>query len=268
MLSCNTINYKARLIHLITGIDEEALKRAKYTSEELKISNKEDKVYKTDIIVSVENNIISLEMNAYYYEKLVIKNSMYSSKILSDELNKGEDYLDLKGVIQINIDDYHVYKGKKIIYEFMMREETTQEVENEYYKSYHIDLKNVDEIDYNKNEINKMLMIFKDCDYKKLRGDKIMDEALDELERISSDKKIIGLYDKDEVERKLINTRIRDAKEEGEKIGERRGEKIGLEKGKKEKQNDIARKMLKRNMSIEDIIELTGLTQEELEKLK
>ena len=138
MLSCNTINYKARLIHLITGIDEEALKRAKYTSEELKISNKENKVYKTDIIVSVENNIISLEMNAYYYEKLVIKNSMYSSKILSDELNKGEDYLDLKGVIQINIDDYHVYKGKKKIYEFMMREETTQEVENEYYKSYHI----------------------------------------------------------------------------------------------------------------------------------
>ena len=40
------------------------------------------------------------------------------------------------------------------------------------------------------------------------------------------------------------------------------------EEGKKEKQNDIARKMLKRNMSIEDIIELTGLTQEELEKLK
>ena len=264
MLSSNTINYKARLIHLITGIDEEALKRAKYTSEELKISNKEDKVYKTDIIVSVENNIISLEMNAYYYEKLVIKNSMYSSKILSDELNKGEDYLDLKGVIQINIDDFHVYKGKKIIYEFMMREETTQEVENEYYKSYHIDLKNVDEIDYNKNEINKMLMIFKDCDYKKLRGDKIMDEALDELERISSDKKIIGLYDKDEVERKLINTRIRDAKEEGEK----RGEKIGLEKGKKEKQNDIAKKLLKLKIKEEDILVATGLSYEELEKLK
>lgn len=52
-------------------------------------------------------------MNAYYYEKLVIKNSMYSSKILSDELKKGEDYLDLKGVIQINIDDFHIYRSRK-----------------------------------------------------------------------------------------------------------------------------------------------------------
>jgi predicted transposase/invertase (TIGR01784 family) len=142
----------------------------------------------------------------------------------------------------------------------MMREETTQEVENEYYKSYHIDLKNVDEIDYNKNEINKMLMIFKECNLEKLRGDEIMDEALDELERISSDEKIIGLYDKEKVEKKILNTRLRYAEETGEK----RGEKIGLEKGKK----DIARKMLKGNMPIEDIIKFTGLTFEELQKLK
>ena len=146
----------------------------------------------------------------------------------------------------------------------MLMEKDTKEIGNEYYKSYHIDLKSVDEIDYNKNEINKMLMIFKDCDYEKLRGDEIMDEALDELERISSDTKIIGLYDKEKVEKKILNTRLRGAKEEGLE----EGKKEGLEEGKKEGKKDIARKMLKRNMSIEDIKELTGLTLEELEKLK
>ena len=54
-----------------------------------------------------------------------------------------------------------------------------------------------------------------------------------------------------EVERKLINTRIRDAKEEGKKNTKWHRQKI-----------------LKRNMSIEDIKELTGLTLEELKKLK
>ena len=260
MLSPNTINYKARLIHLITGINEEDLKRATYTSQELRVSNKQDKVYKTDIIVTVKNHIISLEMNKDYYKGLNEKNEMYQSKILSDELDQGEDYLDLKGVIQINIDDFHLYKGNKIIHEFMLMEKDTKEIGNEYYKSYHIDLKSVDEIDYNKNEINKMLMIFKECNLEKLRGDKIMDEALDELERISSDEKIIGLYDKEKVEKKILNTRLRYAEETGEK----RGEKIGLEKGKK----DIARKMLKGNMPIEDIIKFTGLTFEELQKLK
>ena len=91
-----------------------------------------------------------------------------------------------------------------------------------------------------------------------------MDEALDELERISSDEKIIGLYDKEKVEKKILNTRLRGAKEEGLE----EGKKEGLEEGKKEGKKDIARKMLKRNMSIEDIKELTGLTHEELEKLK
>ena len=276
MLSPNTINYKARLIHLITGINEEDLKRATYTSQELRVSNKQDKVYKTDIIVTIKNHIISLEMNKDYYKGLNEKNEMYQSKILSDELDQGDDYLDLKGVIQINIDDFHLYKGNKIIHEFMLMEKDTKEIGNEYYKSYHIDLKSVDEIDYNKNEINKMLMIFKECNLEKLRGDKIMDEALDELERISSDEKIIGLYDKEKVEKKILNTRLRGAKEEGleegKKEGLEQGKKEGLEEGKKEGleegKRNIAKNLLKLKIKEEDILVATGLSREELEKLK
>ena len=38
--------------------------------------------------------------------------------------------------------------------------------------------------------------------------------------------------------------------------------------GKNERNIEIAQKMLKKSMKIEDIIELTGLSQEEIEKLK
>ena len=79
-----------------------------------------------------------------------------------------------------------------------------------------------------------------------------MDEALDELERISSDEKIIGLYDKEKVEKKILNTRLRDAKEEG------------LEEGKR----NIAKNLLKLKIKEEDILVATGLSREELEKLK
>ncbi len=51
-----------------------------------------------------------------------------------------------------------------------------------------------------------------------------------------------------------------------------RGEKIGIKKGikKGEKENQIktAKKMLDKNYPIEEIIDLTGLTQEEIENLK
>ncbi len=57
----------------------------------------------------------------------------------------------------------------------------------------------------------------------------------------------------------------------GEKIGFKKGEKIGIKKGKNEgkleEKTDIAKKMLAKNYSIEEIIDLTGLTQEEIEKL-
>ena len=42
----------------------------------------------------------------------------------------------------------------------------------------------------------------------------------------------------------------------------------GREEGEKKKQKEIAKKMLAKNMPIEDITELTGLTKEEVENLK
>jgi len=50
----------------------------------------------------------------------------------------------------------------------------------------------------------------------------------------------------------------------GETIGLKKGETIGLEKGKTE----IALKMLKKGVSIEDICDFTGLSKEQIEKLK
>ena len=62
---------------------------------------------------------------------------------------------------------------------------------------------------------------------------------------------------------------------EGEAIGEARGraegEAIGEARGKAqgeaEKSKEIAKKMKAKNMPIEEIVELTGLTKEEIEKL-
>ena len=45
------------------------------------------------------------------------------------------------------------------------------------------------------------------------------------------------------------------------------GEKRGIEKGLKEKQREIAKKMLEENISIDLIVKLTELTKEEIEKL-
>ena len=91
---------------------------------------------------------------------------------------------------------------------------------------------------------------------KEIREDDIMDEAYEELERLSSDLGIIGLYDKEKVEQKIINTRLLDA--------ERRGKKEGIN----ERNIEIAKNMLNENIDILTIQRVTGLPKEQIEELK
>lgn len=57
------------------------------------------------------------------------------------------------------------------------------------------------------------------------------------------------------------------ATKKGEKIGERRGERTGEKKGEKKKALDIALEMKKRGFSMDQIIEITGLSSNEAKKL-
>ena len=56
----------------------------------------------------------------------------------------------------------------------------------------------------------------------------------------------------------------REGREEGERIGEKRGKKIGEKHGRQE----IARKMVEKNLDFVLIKEMTGLTEQELNALK
>ena len=83
-----------------------------------------------------------------------------------------------------------------------------------------------------------------------------MEEAYETLENISSDEKIIGLYDAEKVEQKILNTRLKSEKQEG------------IEQGIQQEKIEVAKTMLNINMKIEDIMDITGLSKEEIEKLQ
>lgn len=264
MMSENTKVFKARYISLITGIKEEDLLNAEYTSRELAVNNKQDKTYKSDIIVHIEKTYLNIEMNNEYYKGVLNKNTSYLNKIRGDSYNKGDNYLDIERVIQINIDNYTKYNGNKLLYEFSMREKETGEIEQNNLISYHIDLAylndkcyTIDEIK-KMSELEKMSLIFlekQEDELNMIRGEKGMEEAINELELLSNDEKIIGLYDAEAVERKVMNTRLLDA------------ENRGMKQGKKETSIEIAKSLLQENIDINIISKSTGLTLEEISKL-
>lgn len=71
--------------------------------------------------------------------------------------------------------------------------------------------------------------------------------SADENERIEAFKRKLAIWD--------YNTNLEEA------------EKRGKEEGKKEKQQEIAKKMKEKGIDISTIIEITGLKKEEIEKL-
>lgn len=82
-----------------------------------------------------------------------------------------------------------------------------------------------------------------------------MNDAINELERISIDEGIIGLYDAEEIERKVRNTQLEGARLEG------------IQEGKEEEKIVLAKKFKDLGVSIDDICKATEISREVIEKL-
>ena len=78
---------------------------------------------------------------------------------------------------------------------------------------------------------------------------------MEEVERINQDPKFREYMTKEEDDRKIRNTELREAREQG------------IEYGEKNRNLEIAKTMLKANEDIKKICEYTGLSEEEINKL-
>ena len=107
-------------------------------------------------------------------------------------------------------------------------------------------------------------------------NNKYFKQARKELEYLSGDKDFQEIVEKralalmdQEVQTRLAKEEGREeGKEEGREEGRRAGKTEGISIGEKKKEIEIAKKMKARNIPIEEIMELTELSKEEIEKIK
>jgi len=264
-------DYTCKIISGITNIDEELLKENLVIQKErLPKEFKTEKTKETDVLLSVEGTVINLEMKKDYYDGLFQKNDIYQHTIASRVLEKGDDYLELEQIIQINIDDFS--KFKKTVSKFILMEEETKEkeMENETYVKYHISLPKIKEKYYNKEKLTsfeKCLLVLKLEEMQEIEkvceGDKVLMTTKEKIEEMNKELFYLGEYDKEIRDRKIYNTRIKGAIQQGLAEGMEKGMKKGIKNGKIE----TAKKMLEEKIAIDVIIKCTGLNEEEIKKL-
>ena len=263
-------SYLIDIIADVIKIDKEEIrKNIVFKQNEHNLLGINEKRKTSDLIVEISYGVINLEMNKDWYDGLFDRNHEYISKIRENILKEEKRYNKLKKVIQINFDNFNIYKTEEIILKFeMMNEKGIREKVN--IESYHVILPNVRKKYYNegiRNALVERLVIMT------MEKEKELEELIEKnmelkpvgekIIEISRDEELQGIYDRQEHERMVRNSIMATKLEDSYHKGVNKGIKEGIKEEKKEN----AKKMKEENIPIDIISRITSLSKEEIEKL-
>ena len=248
-------------------IDKLEIKKTELLSGNVNIKDK-----RVDAIVHTGNKKIEIEINSQNKDYLHTRSTAYICNIYQSNASVVDTYNEDTDIIQVNLtwglgrnnDEMKIYK--------IMNEKGELYVKN--FIIYEINMDYYDKIWYSKNEeeIKKnQYMIMLDLDKKELKNmpkDKIVDKYIANVTIVNDDPEFQKYMSEEEDKKKIQNSLLSEAKEEGISQGYTSGINDGISKGENKKSIEIAKNLLSMNMSLEDISKATGLTVEEINKLK
>ncbi len=243
-------------------IDKLEIKKTELLSGNVNVKDK-----RVDAIVHTGNKKIEIEINSQNKDYLHTRSTAYICNIYQSNASVGDTYNEDTDIIQVNLtwglgrnnDEMKIYK--------IMNEKGELYVKN--FIIYEINMDYYDKIWYSKNEeeIKKnQYMIMLDLDKKELKNmpkDKIVDKYITNVTIVNDDPEFQKYMSEEEDKRKIQNSLLSEAKEEGISQGISQGYTLGINDGIKQ----TAKNLLSMNMPLEDISKATGLSIEEIKKI-
>ena len=210
----------------------------------------EEKGGRLDLQAKLNDGIVvNIELQIKNHQDIEERTTYYSSKVISRETKRGSDYQKINKVIMINILDYELLGFDEYISETAIVLNKHREYEVlKGIKWYFIELPKFRKQNPNMNEKINQWLVFLD-DYNK-EAVKLAEEKNDTLKKARIE---MNYLTGDEEVRRLAELR---EKWEMDRVSEINFAKL-----------EIAKKMLKKGMDIDTIIELTGLTKKDLEEI-
>ena len=235
----------------ITPVLESELKNALFLGGEVPKEILKEKGMVSDVIVRVnDKNGIIIEANRQYSKNLFDKNASYAFKNSYMESNVGKR--EYHPVSLVSVDKENVFDTDKPILVFQIQDEEGH-IETELYYSVHLILENFQNLAYTiSDRVRKFMEFFQNqpdtiANLKEKYKDGEMMAFVNKAEELSKSTEFINYYNLEEMheaeKQDFYHTGVED-------------EKLA-----------IAKKMLGK-YSLEEIQELTGLSEEEISKLK
>ena len=247
--------YVASIVASVLDLPKDyVVNNLKLLNDEISI-NEHVKNQEADAVFDLDEHIVNIEINYNNSIKLQTKNTGYIAQLYLTQIKPGKEYPKIKPIVQINLNNYDVFNKNEFIYHSVVMETKHHIIRNKDIEIFDINIDLLTEIDYNEIEklnerdLRWLLYIFV-CGDKRLRK-----EVYGESEMMKK------VNDKIDDYQAFLNQWLYYDKEEIDNAG---FEELGRQKAKKE----TARKMLEKNFSITDIMDCTGLTLNQIEKLK
>lgn len=210
-----------------------------------------------DLLVKLHDGTkISIEVNTNPKSYVIDRNLFFLFKVMGNDLKVNEEYSNLHKHIQINFNVHISQKNPVMKYKLVDIE--TKEVLTDKLEIINIDVSYFAENWYNNStdEFSKLMGLIGTKEEEKLkyfvkeRG--IMKNIIDKAEKFRDDDEVVEVYDYEKM------------RDDREKMAFKDGINEGIEQGIK----ITAQNMLKLNLDIKTICDITGLSKEKIEELK
>ena len=237
---------------------------------------KDDKLGVLDVVTELDGKEkCNIELQLIDKNNIIERMLYYWSKMYTRQIKAGDDYNKLEKTIVILIADFNIKGLEEVEYHSTWKIIETNSVKKLILTDkFELDIIELSKIKGRENEKDQLLdwLIFLENPEservaRKMEENENLKEAVEKLDRISEDEKmqrIIELREKAIRDEHAIYAKGVD---DGIEKGIQKGFEDGKEKGAREKQIEIAKKLLKSKVEIKIIIETTGLTEEEIKKL-
>ena len=231
----------------------------------IELNARRKKRYKrVDLLLEAGKRKINLELNSTYNEEDKIRNMNYYFSFCSQYTIAGEKYDIESEFIHISF-NYNVRKDTPLIKCYTIYDKSHDEELDSRFKYYEINVEKFAKLWYDNNieSVKKapiLTMIgIKDEEelekYSKKMNNAIIKESVDNLKRLNNDAAFVYGLTPEEDEMLVRNTRDELVRREA------------LTEGEAEGKTKIAINLLKKNYPVDEIVEITGLSKEDIEKL-
>ncbi len=268
----NTFNTEERLKRLLSETLGLNVNEVYQNDIELQVENVKERVKKLDLILNTDKGVINVEVNYNSKSEMPNRNFLFFCKLISSSIKKTESYLKVAKHIQLNL-TWNLQKflpfdvtNRKIVKCYIMDEETHKKVHDDIFEIVHINMDYFKKVWYHGNiqDENPFFMLLTASNKEELdkisKGDKFMEEISKKVKKLNLDPEIVKeivIENEDEIiKNSIYHSGIKD------------GIKEGIREGISQSKIEIARNLLKKEIDIDTISEVTGLSKKEIENLK